>query len=371
VCVADGLIRTGDSDCPRLDTISYFDDDEPNWNERPYFSLIEKKRGRTGHHIDLTGAAGAFEEPNADFVYPLPGLDAREVSRSVHFGKIAQEGPHRVLLSGVGGDEFLGGVPNHIPEIQDLFVQFRWAEMAQALTHWSFYKRRPWIHLCSQALEEFLPQTIRRTYKDPRIAPWFNPKFAKRYADVFWRDMNRTTLLGVVPSIQSQINTVNHIRRQLSCSHAFPSDGCQVTYPYLDRDLLTFLFAIPRDQLIRAGQRRSLMRRALKGIVPSEILERKRKAFVARRPIVLLQTAEVAVGKLLDRPQVVERGWVELVPLLAALGRVRRGQIDNMVVLLETLKVELWLRTLTNRQLLRTNRRTDHDSILYATSSTS
>src|SRR5207237_5218923 len=57
-------------------------------------------------------------------------------------------------------------------------------------------------------------------------------------------------------------------------------------YPFLDRDLLEFLFAIPREQLVRPHQRRSLMRRALAGIVPEEILNRKTKGFVSRRPMV-------------------------------------------------------------------------------------
>ena len=45
---------------PRLDTISWFDDSydhiEPDSNERPDFTKVEEKRGRTGFHINL-GAA--------------------------------------------------------------------------------------------------------------------------------------------------------------------------------------------------------------------------------------------------------------------------------------------------------------------------
>ena len=46
VCMADEIISRGQLATPRLDTLSYYDDSEPNWNERPYFSQVEEKRGR-------------------------------------------------------------------------------------------------------------------------------------------------------------------------------------------------------------------------------------------------------------------------------------------------------------------------------------
>jgi len=54
-------------------------------------------------------------------------------------------------------------------------------------------------------------------------------------------------------------------------------------YSFLDRDLLEFLFNMPRDQLVRPNQRRSLFRRAMRGIVPDLVLDRPRKAFRRHR----------------------------------------------------------------------------------------
>ena len=56
VCMADTIIARGNAETPRLDTLSYYDDSEPNWNERPYFTKVEEKRGRTGCHIDVRQA---------------------------------------------------------------------------------------------------------------------------------------------------------------------------------------------------------------------------------------------------------------------------------------------------------------------------
>jgi asparagine synthase (glutamine-hydrolysing) len=53
VCMADALAGAGSSEAPRLDTISYYDDREPNWNESPFFGKVEQQRGRAGMRVAL------------------------------------------------------------------------------------------------------------------------------------------------------------------------------------------------------------------------------------------------------------------------------------------------------------------------------
>jgi len=115
-------------------------------------------------------------------------------------------------------------------------------------------------------------------------------------------------------------------------------------YPYLDRDLLEFLYSIPREQLVRPGQRRSLMRRALAGIVPAEILNRRRKAFIARAPAAAI-SAQWAEAIELTR-QMVSGSLGIVVPekFIAALESARVGREVPMILLMRTIALELWLR---------------------------
>src|SRR5260370_5063789 len=85
------------------------------------------------------------------------------------------------------------------------------------------------------------------------------------------------------------MKTLEGVQRQIECFSVPLELPYEKRYPYLDRDLLEFLYAVPREQLLRPGQRRSLMRRALVGIVPNELLQRKRKAFVSRGHLVALK----------------------------------------------------------------------------------
>jgi asparagine synthase (glutamine-hydrolysing) len=360
VCMADQLIGEGKAQTTRVDTISYYDDDEPNWNERPYFSLVEKKRGRIGYHICVGSTEGALLSTDDDLFLPLPGHDRMSLSICREFSRCLEASRSRILLSGIGGDEFLGGVPTPIPELQDLLVRLCFARFARQLLAWSLQQRRPWLHLLFETIEEFLPQPIRQLYKRPRIANWLSPHFVQRNAGVFWADIQRTHLTCSLPSFQSNISALNSLRRQLHYAHLSEIANHRVSYPYLDRDLLAFLFAIPRNQLVRPQQRRSLMRRALADLLPAEIITRRRKAFVARQPLALIESALPRIKDILQSPLVSSVGWIEGQVLSDTLSSAKHGHLRQVIPLLRVLRLELWLQSIVQRNLLPTSYGTSH-----------
>src|SRR5208337_2777911 len=107
---------------------------------------------------------------------------------------------------------------------------------------------------------------------------------------------------------------------------------CERRYPYLDRSLLEFMYAVPREQLVRPGQRRSLMRRSLADIVPDELLNRRRKAYVVRTPIASAcsqweNLMETATGMVSDRLAIVDSQRC-----FDALQESQRGQEVSVVL---------------------------------------
>jgi asparagine synthase (glutamine-hydrolysing) len=157
VCMADDVLVSGGAETPRLDTVSYFDDSEPNWNERPYFTKIEERRGRIGCHIDV-GSREMFKfDCETDRFAATPSSVAHTSEAAKQFVcSITLQG-NRVLLSGIGGDEVTGGVPTPTPELADLMARLRFQSLAHQLKAWSLNKRRPWLHLLLEALHGFFP----------------------------------------------------------------------------------------------------------------------------------------------------------------------------------------------------------------------
>src|SRR5579859_3071038 len=134
VCTADTIIGEGSAEIPRLDTVSYYDDSEPNWNERPYFTQLEEKRGCVGCHIDLSDQ-GSFDvvSENSQFE-ALPGSYPRNLRKGQEkFVNYLLSRGNRVVLSGLGGDEVTGGVPTPLPEIEDLLARAHFCTLAHRL----------------------------------------------------------------------------------------------------------------------------------------------------------------------------------------------------------------------------------------------
>jgi asparagine synthase (glutamine-hydrolysing) len=116
--------------------------------------------------------------------------------------------------------------------------------------------------------------------------------------------------------------------------------------------LLEFLFAIPREQLVRPGQRRSLMRRALAGIVPNEILNRRRKAYVSRTPLSALAAQCPTLGSSNQQMLTGVLGIADPLAFSEALKRVRDGRESRIVQLLRIIEVEAWLQQLVARRVI-------------------
>ena len=113
--------------------------------------------------------------------------------------------------------------------------------------------------------------------------PWLQSSFVKRHRAALTGYPSRTKLFGPLPSFQDNLGTLDALRRQLARTALPFEPPFEKRYPYLDRGLLEFMFAIPREQLVRPTQRRSLMRRALVGIVPRRDSEQEDESI--RRPV--------------------------------------------------------------------------------------
>jgi asparagine synthase (glutamine-hydrolysing) len=128
-------------------------------------------------------------------------------------------------------------------------------------------------------------------------------------------------------------------------------------YPYLDQSLIEFILSIPPDQLLRPGERRSLMRRSLLGIVPQEILCRKTKQFGARTPVVAMEKNLDQLRALFTSPLSSSLGYINREVFLEELNAARNGKEIHIIRMLRAIALELWLRDVAARDLIDTKLR--------------
>lgn len=349
VCVADRLISEGQAHVPRVDTISYYDLHEPHWNELPYISIMEKKRGRTGTHIDIHKQRFVpAEYPKAHFsALPNSGVCLNEAAKQFQVAVRAQG--NRVHLSGTGGDEVLGGVPTPLPELANLLVAGNISTFFRQLSRWALAKKRPVLGLATDVLQNFLPFRLFGSSVQESRPQWFTKDFLVGCKAAYQGYDQRTHVFGPLPSFQDAMGSLHMLRRQLGCLPLNNEPLLEKRYPFLDRDLLEFLYAIPREQIVRPYERRSLMRRALAEIVPAEILNRRRKGFIARRPVVEFHANYPELLGLSRNMLSEALGIVDAKRFTQSLQNAKNGQEINLIAILRLLALEKWLRHVHER----------------------
>ena len=342
VCMADHLLSKGDTGAPGLDTISYFEEREPNWDEAQYFHIVEERRGRSGIHLPVHFQSNLHPTFPTDHFAATPGSASGETeSYRAHL----QSRGYQVLLQGLGGDEVLGGIPAPSLELADLLQSARIVAFTKRLFAWSLALRVPAVHLGWESAREFLrlPELA-----EAQVA-WLHPEFARRTRRALAGYPPRSPLLPRGrPSFRANLFALEDLRRHIGCLAASSAvETFERRYPYLDRELLEFLYAIPREQLLRPGQRRSLMRRSLCGLVPEEILDRKRKGFLLRAPVAALQAELDCLLLKTNTMLASDLHIVDRSGFQRSLRRAAEGQGVPMIPILRTLLVEAWLRHLS------------------------
>jgi asparagine synthase (glutamine-hydrolysing) len=348
VCISDRILtESGASRDEFLDTVSYFDDSEPNWDERRYFTVVEAQRGKAGTHLNIAAEDRSFEpmDPNIAIRPCTPGIDRYAAGRQRQLAETMAVRNYRVILSGIGGDEVLGGVPTPLPELADYLISFQLRDLVTRSLAFCLLERTPLLHLLAKTVASSAACYCTLLSDRSQVPPWISRRLRRIATDAQIDDAARVPRFGRSPSRIE--NGVSWWQTLETLPHLYPSitSRYEYRYPYLDRDLVEFLYRIPREQLVRPGRRRSLMRRALQGVVPAEILERPRKGSLIRAPLLSLQRSERAIQSIFEGSVAGAMGLIDEEQLKIAIAEVAKATSPRWwPAIIKAIQMEFWLR---------------------------
>jgi asparagine synthase (glutamine-hydrolysing) len=347
VCMSDRIHRRNDPNSEILDTVSFYDDSEASLNERPYFSITEAKRGKVGTHLDMAFSQRTFEpHDGAGGIYLIPGADSFSIEQERRFRDAVWRKGYRSVLSGIGGDEVLGGIPDPLPELADHLVSGNVRRLLRQSIAWSLVDRSPFLATLGRAANYAVCLYLSPKPKDRDVPPWIFPSLRRRSWAIEAPHQTLRSRVGIAPHCLD--NSLAWWSVMETLPHLFPPllVRPEYRYPFLDKDLVNYLFSIPREQILRPGRRRSLMRRALANIVPHEVLERRRKAYQLRAPLHALQQAHDVIDKLFVESMLADAGLIDVALLRHSLRSTAEGDPAWWQAMLRTIALELWLRSI-------------------------
>lgn len=348
VCVGDRLLRSGAVPASQLETVSYVFDRAKTSDERRWMRPIEEHTERPCHHLleDDRPYLGDFEEA----VWASPSIMTSLGPRLRGTVECMRPGGSRVILSGLAGDQVASGHYAIPPQLGDLAAERRWLALARELGRWRNHGDNPHVHfLVHGVVANLLPRKLRlRMQRRPHLMPWLREPFASRH-HMHARYEGATEAAAARfrrPSQRARFDVIQHITHGAvtAMNDDYGRFGVTMAYPFLDRRLVEFCLTVPSDQFCRPGEQRFLVRRAMRGLMPDEILDRPDKLGPDEAMLRAFARQWPRIESLFrGDAEVYRRGYVERGRLLDALARRRAGDASTnrteMVIYLE-----VWLK---------------------------
>jgi asparagine synthase (glutamine-hydrolysing) len=115
--------------------------------------------------------------------------------------------------------------------------------------------------------------------------------------------------------------------------------------PFLDHRLVELVFSLKGDELIRRGETKSVLRRALGDLLPPLVRTRRNKlGFVTPEARFFRGSLGELAADVFTSKSFAERGFVDVAAARRRLERHRRGELTAGFELWRALCLELWAR---------------------------
>jgi asparagine synthase (glutamine-hydrolysing) len=308
-----------------IHTFSFISDD-PIISEEHWVDILGRTANIAVHKVrpeelvaDLTHFISVQEEP----FYSTSMYAQHRVFQ------LAREVGIKVMLNGQGADEMLGGYNYYTAaRLASLLRQGKWVKAVRLLRSAS---RLPgvgalWtlIRATDFLVPSILQDPLRRWIKKELTPSWLNVKWFKVH-EVEVRRPNygsgREVLKASLYHTLTETGLPYLLRYEDRNSMAFSIES---RVPFLTPELVNFMFALPEEYLIAPdGTTKAVFRKAMRGIVPDAILDRKDKiGFATPEKYWLLMlsswverilSSEVAIGIRAINVEKVQREWKEIV----------------------------------------------------------
>jgi asparagine synthase (glutamine-hydrolysing) len=346
VVLADHVLAHQNRLPEHLQTISCVFEESDSCDEQYFIKAVEEQRGIPTVRISEKQqqiSSGLREIHFTGIPNPLHCASGRFQS---YIGAMKARGA-RLLLTGTGGDQLFWSALEAAPLIADNIYRGQFLRMHRSCRAWSRSMGVPYMQLlCRQALPMVAAAVRARVPKleIPPLPGWLSDQHKKTFiAGMVSSESHRRS--PALPSARTQWRELQSLFNMTSAGYTSEYRDVYVSHPYLYRPLVEFCLAVPADQLLRNGEGRSLMRRALSDLLPPRILTRKSKGFINEAFSRALQND----WELVDDPcrwQLCQRGFAEPRLLLEHLTQLMLGLPLPGSNVGRILSAERWLRGL-------------------------
>jgi asparagine synthase (glutamine-hydrolysing) len=288
-----GILRYAVEERDNIHSFTIGFDGEGFADERSYARLAAQRYG-TRHH-DITLTPGDFLAFLPEYVWHMEELVCEPPALALYYvSRLARRAGAKVLLSGEGGDEAFGGYQNYRNLL--LFERVKSAlGPARSLLSTSlraagplgWERVRPYGKLIDSPLSEYYlsrtatPETPFNRLKTELYREEFAEALGERESNEVSRSLFGRVLDRSLLDQMLYVDTKTWLPDDLlvKADKMTMATSVELRVPLLDFQVLEFAASLPQSFKVRGWTGKRILKAALKGSVPREILERKKTGF--------------------------------------------------------------------------------------------
>jgi asparagine synthase (glutamine-hydrolysing) len=296
---------------PGLETFSLTFPDR-SCDESVYASQVVTRHGLKATAVDPAQYELDWRLAHARHSRDFPEYPTCTMSDSLK--RIARAQGIRVLLTGYGGDDWLGGSPYHYADLLRRLELGRFLRQVISDHAAGLIERRLFSALHYGAWP-LLPRWARRTAKliwSPRLGPdWLDPGFVARTG---LRDrLRRAPVAAPNPTFaQDDLNRLLdggwHAHGMEMLDRSAARAGLELRHPFHDRRVVEFALALPESQRRRGSTSKFILREAMRGRLPESVRQRRDKADFSH--VFAEALCSPGARHILQSPVTAAVGWV-------------------------------------------------------------
>ncbi len=353
-CLAETLARRSPGHPPAILGVSYVSPQGSPSDEAAFLLEIEREYGVAIARVPMAPVGPMNGSLEAVWHIEAPFLDEQWNTTHTSLGTARRLGA-RVILTGHWADQMLFDQAYLI----DLFRRLAWREVRAHLREFGRwftdadpkqFRRQFLTDLVRHHVPETLIPFLRRL-RARRDPPCYAETLRKRARErVARRPFNgRASATAHARSLYREARSSHHVQCMEWDNKVAAMHGLEMAFPFLDRDLLSFLMGIPGEMQTWQGVPKALLRAAMRGVLPEAIAHRTWKADFSHL---------VNEGMVRDFPRLAD--CLQADGLAVKLGYLRgdvlRGELERLRTRLggpdcetawslsDLLGLELWLR---------------------------
>jgi asparagine synthase (glutamine-hydrolysing) len=243
----------------------------------------------------------------------------------------------KVMISGNGGDELLAGyIPYFRAYLTSALDQRRYLSGAREVVKgWDLYRK-----YFAEVLRSRSPFGSKAVSARELLRS--SPEVAGVTFEAH-RNLNERLASDVL-----RFSTPNLLRYEDKNSMAF---SIEARVPFLDHELVEFIFALPIDQKISDGWNRAIYRRAMRGRMPDKNRLRRSKIGFTNPDVSWLKEKSPEIRDIFTASDLASRGIYDPARLVRAFDEWLAGRPGDGLIFWRVLVTELWMRRFLDQRV--------------------